>query len=47
MTDTDKVSVSFVCQRCLQPLALDESFNYLSEHILAELSRKFECPNDF
>lgn len=41
MTDTGKASVSFACQRCLQPLTLDDSFNYLGEHILAELSRKF------
>ncbi|XP_067007749.1 beclin-1-like protein [Anabrus simplex] len=33
-----KCSVSFVCQRCLQPLKLDPSFNSLGEHTLAELS---------
>ncbi|GLV42255.1 Autophagy-related 6 [Carabus blaptoides fortunei] len=32
------MSISYACQRCLQPLTLDESFNYLGEHILAELS---------
>lgn len=34
----DKVFVSFTCQRCSQPLILDDSFNYLSEHVLAELN---------
>ncbi|KAL0269362.1 UNVERIFIED_CONTAM: hypothetical protein PYX00_007122 [Menopon gallinae] len=33
-----KSSVNFVCQRCLQPLKLDQSFNHLGEHTLAELS---------
>ncbi|XP_049834061.1 beclin-1-like protein [Schistocerca gregaria] len=33
-----KCSVSFVCQRCLQPVKLDSSFNSLGEHTLAELS---------
>ncbi|XP_015175683.1 PREDICTED: beclin-1-like protein isoform X1 [Polistes dominula] len=33
-----KSNVSFSCQRCLQPLRLDSSFNYLGEHTLAELS---------
>ncbi|XP_018334104.1 beclin-1-like protein [Agrilus planipennis] len=33
----EKVLVSFACQRCLQPLRLDDSFNNLSEHTLAEL----------
>jgi beclin 1 len=30
--------VSFVCQRCLQPLRIDPSFYSMSEHTLAELS---------
>ena len=30
--------VSFVCQRCLQPLRIDPSFYSISEHALAELS---------
>ncbi|KAF5281826.1 hypothetical protein FQA39_LY05040 [Lamprigera yunnana] len=34
----EKVLVSFACQRCLQPLRLDDTFNYLGEHILAELT---------
>lgn len=33
-----KTSVSFVCQRCLQPLKLDSTFGKLGEHTLAELS---------
>ncbi|XP_063231199.1 beclin-1-like protein isoform X1 [Bacillus rossius redtenbacheri] len=33
-----KTSVSFVCQRCLQPLKLDSSFGNLGEHTLAELA---------
>jgi hypothetical protein len=35
-----KTSVSFVCQRCLQPLRLDSAFGNLGEHTLAELTRK-------
>lgn len=37
MTET-KASVNFSCQRCLQPLRLDESLGRLGEHALAELS---------
>lgn len=33
-----KSSVSFSCQRCLQPLKLDESLNYLGEHAIADLT---------
>ncbi|XP_063976132.1 beclin-1-like protein isoform X1 [Diachasmimorpha longicaudata] len=33
-----KSNVSFSCQRCLQPLRLDSSFDHLGEHTLAELS---------
>lgn len=33
-----KSNVSFSCQRCLQPLKLDTSFDHLGEHTLAELS---------
>lgn len=40
MSDS-KISVSFACQRCLQPLKLDDSFNSLGEHAIAELARKF------
>lgn len=38
MSDS-KISVSFACQRCLQPLKLDDSFNSLGEHAIAELAR--------
>ncbi|KRT79646.1 hypothetical protein AMK59_8325 [Oryctes borbonicus] len=34
----ERVSVSFNCQNCLQPLILDDSLNSLGEHILAELT---------
>lgn len=37
----EKVYVSFACQRCLQPLRLDESLNSFGEHLLAELTCKF------
>lgn len=37
MADSN-VTISFVCQRCLQPLTIDPSFNNISEHRLAELS---------
>ncbi|KAL1391542.1 hypothetical protein pipiens_012308 [Culex pipiens pipiens] len=33
-----KVSVSFSCQRCLQPINIDDSFAALGEHTLAELA---------
>ncbi|XP_066587031.1 beclin-1-like protein isoform X2 [Prorops nasuta] len=33
-----KSAVNFACQRCLQPITLDSSFNHLGEHTLAELS---------
>jgi beclin len=33
-----KFSVNFACQRCLQPLKIDESFSTLSEHELAEIN---------
>uniref|UniRef100_T1E8Z0 Putative beclin-like protein n=1 Tax=Anopheles aquasalis TaxID=42839 RepID=T1E8Z0_ANOAQ len=33
-----KVSVSFSCQRCLQPIHVDDSFASLDEHTLAELA---------
>lgn len=38
MQSERKVNVSFLCQRCLQPLKLDSSFTSLGEHTLAELS---------
>ncbi|XP_054258062.1 beclin-1-like protein [Macrosteles quadrilineatus] len=33
-----KINVSFVCQRCLQPLKMDSSFGNINEHTLAELT---------
>jgi len=30
--------VSFVCQRCLQPLTIDQSFGSMNEHVNAELT---------
>lgn len=36
-----KTSVSFACQRCLQPLVLEESFAHMSVHALAELACKY------
>lgn len=36
-----KSSVSFVCQRCLQPLILDDTFGNISVHALAELACKY------
>lgn len=35
---TARAAVYFECQRCFQPLKLDDSFNSLGEHILAELT---------
>lgn len=35
-----RISVSFACQRCLQPIKIDDSFDRIDEHKLAELSRK-------
>lgn len=39
----EKYFTSFTCQRCLQPLRLDDSLNSFGEHILAELT----CKNIF
>lgn len=36
-----KTSVSFACQRCLQPLVLEDSFGHMSVHALAELACKY------
>uniref|UniRef100_A0A0A9YDV6 Beclin-1-like protein n=2 Tax=Lygus hesperus TaxID=30085 RepID=A0A0A9YDV6_LYGHE len=33
-----KLNVNFFCQRCLQPLKLDDSFGVIGEHTLAELT---------
>lgn len=37
-----KIDVNFVCQRCLQPIKIDQSFGNLNEHTLAELSCKLQ-----
>ncbi|XP_055679889.1 beclin-1-like protein isoform X2 [Lutzomyia longipalpis] len=34
----ERVLVSFTCQRCLQPIKIDETFDRIDEHKLAELS---------
>ncbi len=39
--------ISFVCQRCLQPLRIDPSFYSMSEHTLAELSLPLSPAPDF
>lgn len=38
--DVEKVPVSFACQRCLQPIVLDENLDHISVHAMAELSCK-------
>ncbi|XP_017864427.1 PREDICTED: beclin-1-like protein [Drosophila arizonae] len=38
MTDAEKQPVSFACQRCLQPIVLDENLEKISVHAMAELS---------
>ncbi|XP_023177920.2 beclin-1-like protein [Drosophila hydei] len=38
MTDAEKQPVSFACQRCLQPIVLDEHLEKISVHAMAELS---------
>lgn len=38
MVDNKVIDVHYVCQRCLQPLKLDSSFNSIGEHALADLS---------
>lgn len=42
MTDGKISSVSFACQRCLQPLQLEDSFDNMSIHALAELDCKYQ-----
>ena len=38
VVDPPSSRVSFVCQRCLQPLTIDPSFSSMNEHVTAELS---------
>lgn len=37
----EKVPVNFACQRCLQPITLDQKLENISVHAMAELSRKY------
>lgn len=36
----ERVNVSFTCQRCLQPVIIDESFSNMDDYAKAELDRK-------
>jgi len=38
MSEAEKQAVSFACQRCLQPIVLDEQLEKISVHAMAELS---------
>ncbi|XP_068156674.1 beclin-1-like protein [Drosophila tropicalis] len=38
MNEAEKQAVSFACQRCLQPIVLDEQLEKISVHAMAELS---------
>ena len=35
---TQESKISFVCQRCLQPIRIDASFYSMNEHVQAELT---------
>lgn len=37
---SEKILISFMCQRCSQPIKLDDSLSSFSEHISAELNCK-------
>lgn len=39
-----RTSVSFACQRCLQPVIIEDSFDNMSVHALAELAREYQTP---
>uniref|UniRef100_A0A0K8TRH3 Putative beclin-like protein n=1 Tax=Tabanus bromius TaxID=304241 RepID=A0A0K8TRH3_TABBR len=41
----EKTSVSFACQRCLQPIVLDESLDNINIHALAELALPIYATN--
>uniref|UniRef100_A0A1I8NIJ5 Beclin-1-like protein n=2 Tax=Musca domestica TaxID=7370 RepID=A0A1I8NIJ5_MUSDO len=43
--DVEKVPVSFACQRCLQPILLDENLENISVHAMAELSLPIYASN--
>lgn len=40
MSEAEKQAVSFACQRCMQPIVLDEQLDKINDHAMAELSRK-------
>lgn len=46
MSEAKMMSVSFACQRCLQPLLLEDSFGHISEYAMAELERKLIIHRD-
>lgn len=37
----ERVNVSFTCQRCLQPVIVDDSFSNMDDYAKAELDRKY------
>ena len=37
-TETSESKISFVCQRCLQPIRINTSFYSMNEHVQAELT---------
>lgn len=41
--EDERVSVNFACQRCLQPILLDDSFSRIDVHATAELECNFLC----
>lgn len=41
----DKIGVNFACQRCLQPIVLNEQLDNISIHASAELSCKLSTPS--
>lgn len=43
--DGERVSVSFTCQRCLQPVILDDSFGKMDDYARAELACKYSQMN--
>lgn len=48
----ERVNVSFTCQRCLQPVIIDDSFSNMDDYAKAELDRKRikilpKCPLPF
>lgn len=37
----ERASINFACQRCLQPVIIEDSFDHMNVHALAELARKY------